>query len=305
MLPHLTRSAGLTLALAACSPPAAKSLDRPNRVVVAGDGTVWVSDFQHDRLVHWSAEGTFLGEWGGNGLGRDELWRVTAMARTPTGLVVANLRPQSDESDAEVVTELKSLEGDRESGATVLDGRTLQSGARINGLVVRPGGNYVLADSTHGELVEVSTDGNHVGRFGSIPRPDAEPYNLASAGEDVWVVERDRHRITIVGPRGGDRTFTPADQPLRFPTSAAVCTSAELPWVVVADHGSHRIRRFLLDGTPLGAFSPHPDGPDRPPQLLDVAVSPDCSTLYVVDSKGDRVLVTDPNGTERTVLRAW
>lgn len=305
MLPHL-RAAGVCAALAAagCERTAAR-LARPNHVAVGSDGTVWVSDFQHDRLAHWSADGTFLGTWGENGLGRDELWRVTAMASTRDGLLVANLRPLSDDSGAEVVTELKTLTAGHEVRAVVLDGRTLPPGARVNGIAERPDGHLVLSDSTHGELVEIAPDGRHVGRFGGVPRPDAEPYELAADGQDLWVVERDRHRITVVGPNGRERPLTPADTPFRFPSAVAVCAAADPPWVVVADLGNHRIRRFTLDGAPLASFAPHPDGPDRPPQLLDVAIAPDCSRLYVVDSKGDRVLVTDPNGTVLQVLQAW
>jgi DNA-binding beta-propeller fold protein YncE len=291
-------------AATACATPA-EHLARPNRVVVAADGTVWVSDFQNDRLVRWGADGTFLGTWGRNGLGRGELWRVTSMVATPTGVVVANLRPVSDASGAEVVTELKSVDAAQEVGSAVLDGRSLASGARIDGLSLLGNGHLVLADSTHGELVEVAADGRHIGRFGGIPRPDAEPYGVTVSGEDVWVVERDRHRVTVISPGGRERTFTPRDEPLRFPTAVAVCTATEPAWVAVADHGNHKVRRFLLDGTPLSAFAPHPVGPDQPVQLLDLALSADCGALYLVDSKGDRVLVTDPNGSVLRTLQSW
>jgi DNA-binding beta-propeller fold protein YncE len=307
MLPHLgPRPHGaclIALAVACAEPP--RSLARPNRVAVEPDGTVWVSDFQHDTLVRWAPDGAFLGRWGTNGLGPGELWRVVSMTASPAGLFVANLRPESDASDAELVTELKQIVGGSEASSALLDGRTLEPGARIDGIAVLPDGTLVLADSAHDELVQVAADGRHIGRYGGVPRPDAEPHGLAFGAEALWVVERDRHRITVVESAGKERTFVPKDEPFRFPTAAAVCATADPPWVVVADHGNHRMRRFLLDGTPLSSFTPHPDGPDRPAQLLDVGLSPDCATLYVVDSKGDRVLATDVNGTVRLTFRSW
>ena len=307
MLPHKgpgPHRAFLLASLVACAEPP-RSLARPNRVAVEPDGTVWVSDFQHDTLVRWAPDGSFLGRWGENGLGPGELWRVTAMTASAEGLFVANLRPESDASGALVVTELKRIVDGKEVSSALLDGRTLEPGARIDGIAVLPDGTLVLADSAHDELVQVTADGRHVGRYGGVLRPDADPHALAAAAGEVWVVERDRHRVTVIGAGGKERTFVPKDGAFRFPDAAAVCANASPPWVVVADHGNHRIRRFLLDGTPLSSFTPHPDGPDRPPQLLDVQVSPTCDTLYVVDSKGDRVLVTDPAGTERLTLRSW
>jgi DNA-binding beta-propeller fold protein YncE len=308
MLPHsgpLPQGALLVAALAVGCAEEPRSLARPNHVAVGGDGSVWVSDFQHDTLVRWSPDGTFLGRWGRNGLGPDELWRVTAMAATADGLVVANLRPESDASDAALVTELKRLTAEREVSTSILDGRTLEPGARIDGIAVLKNGHLVLADSAHDELVEVDEDGRRIGRYGGVPRPDAEPHTVTPSGADLWVVERDRHRVTIVSAGGREQAFVPRDEPFRFPTAVAVCDRADPPWVAVADQGNHRIRRFLTDGTPLASFSPHSEGPDQPVQLLDVAVSPDCGSLYVVDSKGDRVLVTDPNGTVRLTLRTW
>jgi hypothetical protein len=38
---------------------------------------------------------------------------------------------------------------------------------------------------------------------------------------------------------------------------------------------------------------------------MDLAVSPDCSRLYLVDSKGNRVLVTTPDGHVLQTLDRW
>ena len=80
---------------------------------------------------------------------------------------------------------------------------------------------------------------------------------------------------------------------LSFPSAIAVCAGA---WFAVADLGNHRVQRFDLDGRFLDAFAPDRAGADQPVQLLSLDVSPDCERLYLADSKGDRVLVTRPDG---------
>ena len=42
-----------------------------------------------------------------------------------------------------------------------------------------------------------------------------------------------------------------------------------------------------------------------PKQLMDLAVSPDCERLYLVDSKGNRVLVTTVDGEVLLEISSW
>ena len=54
-----------------------------------------------------------------------------------------------------------------------------------------------------------------------------------------------------------------------------------------------------------GPFEPAPAGPKQPLQLLDVTVSPSCDRLYLVDSKGGRVLITTPEGKLIHTIAKW
>ncbi|MEQ1854597.1 MAG: DUF4331 family protein, partial [Chthoniobacteraceae bacterium] len=58
------------------------------------------------------------------------------------------------------------------------NGRTLQDDGWVDAVVPTDRGTWVVADSTHGELVEIDAHGSRVGRFGGIPRPDAAPSAL-------------------------------------------------------------------------------------------------------------------------------
>ncbi|MEQ1504660.1 MAG: NHL repeat-containing protein [Myxococcota bacterium] len=282
-------------------------LDRPNRVAIGPDGTVYVSDFHHDRIVVFGPDGVFRRAFGRQGIGEDQLWRVTALVVDRDGtVVVANRRPESDALKSEIQFEIKRFDTDGDELATLpLDGRTLQDDGWVDAVVPTDRGTWVVADSTHGELVEIDAHGSRVGRFGGIPRPDAAPSALTLDRDAVWVVEQNRHRVTRVGPGGDERELVLDDAGHglpRFPSALAVCPDQ---WYAIADYGNHRVQRYGVDGAWLGEFAPASAGPDRPVQLMDLAVSPACDRLYLVDSKGDRVLVTTPDGHVLHVLDRW
>jgi sugar lactone lactonase YvrE len=291
----------------ACQPQP-DGLARPNRLALQPDGTVYVSDFHNDRIVVFDAGGQFVRTFGEGGLEHGELWRVTAMTVASDGaLVVANRRPETDEESSDNRFELKRFVDGEEESSIQLDGRTLQPDGWVDAVVQR-GEHYVIADSTHGELVEIDADGRRVGRFGGVPRPDAAPSFLLADGETLWVVEQHRHRISQVGPGGDERALLAAKEgeeasAPRFPSALGLCRAGG--WLAVADFGQHRIQRYSLQGELLAEWAPTPAGPDRPVQLMDLAVSPDCSLIWAVDSKGDRILATTPDGRLVYELSQW
>lgn len=314
----LESTVALFALLAGCS-PVPRELARPNRVALGPDGLVYVSDFHHDRIGVFDADGALVRTFGSQGIGRDQLWRVTAMSVARDGsLVVANRSPESDDRDHALRFELKRFRDGEEVERTVLDGRTLQTDGWVDALVESPSGTWIIADNTHGELVEVDPGGRRVGRFGGIPRVDSAPSALVADGDAVWVVEQNRHRIRRIAPQGDEHTLLLRDEghrPPRFPSAMGVCHHPEGDWIAVADLGNHRLQRYGLPpvaGTRadleapwLGEFVPEPVGVDQPVQLMDLAVSPDCTRLYLVDSKGDRVLVTSPDGEILQTLDRW
>ncbi|MCA9493891.1 MAG: NHL repeat-containing protein, partial [Myxococcales bacterium] len=278
------------LLLAGCAAPP-NGLGRPNRLAVGADA-VYVSDFEHDRIVQTRPDGTFVRAFGARGLGSDQLWRVTAMVVDEDGsLLVANRRPESDAEDSATVVEVKRFVDGAEVERIDLGGKVLQDDAWIDAIAPMGDGRWLIADSAHGELMVVQ-EGRLVGRFGGIPRPDASPTALVREGMLFWEVEQMRHRITPLDSHGQALPFEPSEEAgeLRFPSAIGVCEAQG--WVAIADFGNLRVVRLTTEGGALGSFSPEPAGADRPVQLLDLAVSDDCSRLYLVDSKGDRVLIT-------------
>ncbi|MCB9684680.1 MAG: hypothetical protein H6735_06575 [Alphaproteobacteria bacterium] len=291
------------LLLAGCAAPP-NGLGRPNRLAVGADA-VYVSDFEHDRIVQTRADGTFVRTFGGRGLGTNQLWRVTAMVVDEDGsLLVANRRPESDAEDSATVVEVKRFVDGAEVERVDLGGKVLQDDAWLDAIAPMDDGRWLLADSAHGELMVVQ-EGRLVGRFGGIPRPDAAPTALVREGMVFWEVEQMRHRITPLDSHGQALRFEPSEDvgELRFPSAIGVCEAQG--WVAIADFGNLRVVRVTTEGGLLSSFAPTPAGPDRPVQLLDLAVSEDCSRLYLVDSKGDRVLITDPDGAVLGQISTW
>ena len=89
---------------------------------------------------------------------------------------------------------------------------------------------------------------------------------------------------------------------LLFPYAVAVSKDG---WVAVADLGNYRVQRFDREGRYLDGFTPKPAREGTLVQIMDLTVAP-AGLLYVVDSKGGRVLACRPESGEvvRT-LSAW
>ena len=252
------------VALAACvDPPPPDRLSRPNAVVVAPDGSVFVSDFGHDRIVVFDADGRHTQTFGGHGIGPAELWRVYALAVAPADappgragdLLVVNRRPLDARSTQGHVWEIQRFRGGEEVARSRFDGHFSSASHTMHSLAVRGDGSMIVANPGGGEVFELDPDGRFVGRIGGVPLPDAAPHALAIDGSTTWVVEQRAQRVVRLEADGA-RIFRLDDQgqgPLSFPSAVAVCPGE---WLAIADLGNHRVQRYDLDGRWLGGFEP-------------------------------------------------
>ena len=284
------------LAWLACAPPEPEGLSRPNVVAVGDDGAVYVSDFGNDRIVQLDPDGEVVRRFGSRGLSQGQLWRVYALAVDRDGsLLVANRRPEDPTSSEGDTWEVKRFVDGVETEVIPFQGHFTSTSHTMHSFDVRPDGSLLVANPAGGELFLLGPHGSYQGAYGGALRSDAAPHAVDVQGEVAWVVDQRAHRLAVVGPEGERLVRLAYGEPgaLSFPSALAVCPGR---WVAVADLGNHRVQRFDLDGRFLGSFSPERAGPDQPVQLLSLAVSPDCTKLYLADSKGDRVLVTTPEG---------
>lgn len=297
----------LSARLSACTEPI-RELERPNLVAMGPGGEVYVSDFHHQRIVVFDDQGGYQGEFGSQGLGVDQLWRVWGLAVRPDGsLLVVQERPVAHD-DQTVVWELKVFTDRRQTAVHSLVTPDWDGDRWIEGLTALPDGGWLVCDQERGVMLRFGADGSYRGPWGpaSAEPPLSEPCPAEAAAGAVWVLEEYYHRlrrITLDGTQEASfGTEGRAPGELRFPQAVASCTGQ---WIVVADLGNHRVQRYDWRGVYLDGFTPAPVGPKRPVQMVHVAVSADCSRVYLVDSKGSRVLVTTPAGEPLDTLASW
>ena len=295
----------LAAILLACQAPPPSHLSRPNALAVAPDGTLYVSDFGHDRIVMFDPSGQHQSHFGSRGLARGQLWRVYALAvDTDDSLLVANRRPEDASTRQGTVWEVKRFRGGREVDTLRFDGHFSSEAHSMNSIAVADDGQLLVANPGGGELFLVDAQGSFVGAFGGVLHQEASPHAVVRDADAYWVVDQAQHGMYRVTSSGAEPFFLDdgGHGPLSFPSAVAVCPGQ---WLAVADLGNHRVQRFDLEGTHLGGFAPERAGPDQPVQLLGIATDASCERLYLADSKGDRVLVTDLDGTVLRTHHGW
>lgn len=293
----------MLLLLLAC---AETSLSRPNAVALS-EGRVHVSDFHNQRIVTFDEDGRFLSTAGRKGLTGDGLWEVWGLLADGDVLHVLNLRPTSRNDDTSVL-EIKTFEEGRVTSVVPLILEDGSAAGWSDGIVQTEQG-WMLASLESDALLSFSADGRFE-RLLTTPAGGA-PLQAPSAlhGEDdgLWVIEQFNNRIRHLSPDGQERLSFGVEgaQPgaLRFPKALDVCDQGG--WLAVADLGNYRVQRFDLSGAFLDGFEPPDAGRDAPLQLMDIALSADCSSMVLVDSKGDRVLLAEPDGTIFGELSRW
>lgn len=280
------------------------TLKRPNDLALGPDGEVYVSDFLHDRIAQFDADGRFVRTFGSEGTGRGQLFRIFGLAVDRDGsLLVVNRRPEGG-VDRDQVFEVKRFRDGKQVAlypisAQVGDDAWIQSVAR------GPDDTFLLANAFTGEVIQMSEEWILRGRFGPVPALGDSPSFVLEDGDSWWVLEQYNHRLSRFDAHGRPTRVLVIDAghgPLRFPRALAVCHDE---WFAVADMGNHRVQRYDMNGQWIGGFEPERAGPDAPVQLMDIALTDDCSRLYLVDSKGNRVLVTTPEGEVLQELSSW
>ncbi len=303
MLTRDQRRWGVAVALAAVAAVAAcgeapTDLARPNALCLAADGTLYVSDFHHQRVVAFDPQaGTTRAVFGRQGLGEGELWQVWDIACSDGQIWALNQRLVVPEAPTQLV-EAKSFDDGAEVFAAVLRApwveiEWLGSFSRL------PDGGWVATDEEHGALIFWDAQLGSPRRLTTPAggEPLDGPSFVRRRGDELWVVEQSNSRVRRLSLEGRELgrfgREGRGEGELLYPTSVDVCPGR---WVAVTDYGNYRVQRYTIDGEPLGGFEPAWSSPEAPAQLMRVVLSPDCERLYLADSKGQRVLVTTPTG---------
>jgi len=282
------------------------SLSRPNAAVLA-DGLIHVSDFHNQRIVTFDEDGRFVSTIGRKGLSGDGLWEVWGLLADGADLHVLNTRPISHDNDDSIV-EVKTFRDGRLVSIKQLIPEASSDLDWSDGFVKTAQG-WMVASLSDDALLAFSADGalsHQITTPGSGQALHA-PTGIHGEEDGIWVIEQFDNRIRHLAVDGTQRLVFGIEgaEPgeLRFPKALDVCTAGG--WMAVADLGNYRLQRFDLAGAFLDGFEPPPRDDDSPVQLMDVELSADCTSMALVDSKGDRVLLAEPDGTIFNSLDRW
>lgn len=302
---HLRLSVSLVgIALAVACEASPRALARPNYVDVDDAGRVYVSDLHHNRVLRFDADGSYLGEIGVRGVGRGKLWRVMALAVDADGsLLVVDHLPNGGARYDHAYMVVKRFRGGREVESFPILGPDGEPLGFVEALQPLPGGGYVAANIDGGTTYRYDEQFAFQGVF---ERASGMAHALAVDGELVWALDQYHHSWRAINDAGlGERDFERGGRgadAVWFPTALDVCPGQ---WLAIADLGNHRVQRYGLDGSYLGGGAPADVSDDRPTQLLDVAITPDCSSMWLVDGKGDRLLQMGLDGEVLQSIASW
>jgi predicted membrane-bound mannosyltransferase/DNA-binding beta-propeller fold protein YncE len=185
----------------------------PRGLAVAPDGSVYVADTGNNRIVHLSADGEVLQEWGtfadvakgpASGGTFNQPWDV---AVGPDGSVYVadtwNNRIQKFTADGKFVT-MWGYFGQAEKPDAFWGPR---------GVVVDAKGRVYVTDTGNKRVVVFDSNGNYVTQFGSTgaqPGQFDEPVGIAldQAG-NVYIDDTWNQRVQVLAPDATGMTFTP------------------------------------------------------------------------------------------------
>lgn len=270
-------------------------LRRPIGIARSPSGDLYVTDALQ-RVIRFSPEGAFRGQWGRQGEGPGEFSNAVGVAVARDGAVYVS------DYDQDRVQQF-----DAEGRFVSQFGRSGSGRGQFNapaGLAVDDGGFIYVADFYNHRIQKLRDDGlphTIIGRpgrlgLGALHYPtgvtvtpqrlllvaDAYNYQLQSFDLEGAPIRRVGYHLFWVWPR---RVASPAG--FAVPTDATVGPDG---LTHVADSGNHRVVMLSASGGYVAEWRI----PDANPNIYSpehVAVSSDGSTVYATDLAGDRVLV--------------
>ena len=159
-------------------------------------------------------------------------------------------------------------------------------------------GNILVVDSGNHRIQKFDASGTSlamVGGQGTDPGQFNQPSDLAlDAAGNVYVTDTWNHRIQKLGPdlaplaTWGKATrdlVNPGDDEMWGPRGIAVDPEGG---ILVTDSGTHRVRRFAADGTPIASFGSRGKGPGQFEEPVGIATGSD-GAIYVADAGNARI----------------
>ena len=266
------------------SPTAGAVFHETHQVAFAGDGTVWIADRVHHRIVHMNpSTGALLGTCGGRGFNTGFYNWPQGVAIDPTtgNIWVANTKQYNIHVLTSTCAPVARL-GAFGSGVDQLNWPYA--------IVIRPSDRVAfLPDNKNDRIVAYDVASRTaIGTFGSQGTGVGQFSDPGGIGLDpttgrIWVADTLNDRIVeLQSANGTSYTWVRSIGGFNDPGGVAIDGEGR---IAVADTLNHRVVLLNPNGTQLGIITnPSMDDPES------VAFGPD-GKLYVSDTYNDRVLV--------------
>ena len=257
----------LWLLLVGCT-PSPTGLLRPNGIAVAPDGSLYVMDRGHSRIVHLSANGEIINTIGQLGRAPADIYAGWDVALDSAGNIY-------------ICHQVFDIEG----SYRVHDGVKVFSPA---GRFWREVG---AQDYAYGDDVTTNT-----------------PYGLATDSQDrIFVADFEANSVRVFDPDGRQiaRFFgEQGSQPGQFYGSGHLAVDDRRNLLYVSDESNSRVQQFMLTETANGdleatfrlSFGSYGRDPGQLAYPQDVAVDKNSGRVYVADMANRRVQAFDSEG---------
>jgi len=303
--------------LTACAGGRPAGLLRPNGVAVAPDGTLFVMDRGHYRVVHLAPDGRVLGSFGRLGSGPDQIFAGWDMSLDADGNVyICNLTRDENGMLVRDGVKVFTARGKllREVGGQ--DYTFEMNSSNPYGLDTDSAGRVYIADYAGNTLRVFDPDGEMLATFfGQEGSADGEFNGVNDVSVDdqrglVYVADNvnsrvQQFRLTVTA--GGEVTLTHrlsfgtyGQEPGQFAYLQYLAVDEASGRLYVNDMGNYRIQAFDAEGRFLAEFGP--PGVDKW-QGMGLTVGPD-GAIYIADALNNAVWVFEPDGRLRARIEA-
>ncbi len=260
-------------------------------VVDAGNGDVWVTDFNNDRVQQFSPQGKFLGSYGTAGSGEGQFdgpAGITINQATGDGYVADFYNDRIDELGPKG----EFIRSFGKAGAE--PGQLSQP----TGVALSSTGDVWVADRGNDRIQEFSATGSFIAAYGSQGKGNGqfeEPTSLVLSGEDLYVVDTGNDRVQELSQTGQylGQVGSEGDSggQLKRPTAIAINQAGDL---FVLDSANSRIDEYNPAGHFMQSIASHGSGEGQLNEPQGIALTP-AGDIYITDTANNRIEKWAPN----------
>jgi DNA-binding beta-propeller fold protein YncE len=291
---------------------------RPNGVAVAPDGSLYVMDRGHNRVVHLSATGRVLDTFGRLGRGPDDIYSGWDIALDSGGNIYICHHIFDIQGSYRSHDGVKVFTPDgrfwRELGAQDYAYNDDLQANTPYGLAIDRQDRVYVADFDANRVRVFDAEGQTIARFfGEKGRQLGQFNGLSHVAVDsqrhlLYATDEANSRVQqfeLIETAPDELAATPrlsfgsyGREPGQFAYPQDIAVDESSGRVYVADMANRRVQAFDPDGQYLTEFSPGEDW-----QVIGLDVGPD-GAIYATDTLNNAILVFEPDGQLRDRIEA-